>query len=795
MARSVKAGGSKAGAAVAGSVASPPPARASLRGGSRARSRGATPAAGRGDDALHRRLHFAELLLDISRRVAGIGALDEVLAALVEVTTRELDAERGTLFLSDPATGELYSRVAQGSHQREILLLSTSGIAGHVFTTGEAQIVHDAYADPRFNPTNDEQTGFKTRNLMCVPVATGRGEIIGVSQVLNKRRGRFTKADLDLLQEMTGHSAMALQSVQMVERMQRLRAQELEFLDVVGQVTSEIDIRVMLRKVMAEATRMLNAERSTLFLHDARKAELWSEVGQGLQSMQIRLPDSAGIAGAAFTSGRTINIPHAYADLRFNPSFDRKTGFFTRSILCVPVVNPAGRVIGVTQVLNKRGGPFTAEDESRLKAFTAQIAISLENAKLFTDVQSMKNYNESMLQSMSSGVLTLDAERLIVTCNQAGARILQRREADVLGRSVAQVFEGSNAWIAERIDRVDASGQADILVDAELAVEGQTVAVNLTVLPLLDGEGKRLGSMLMFEDISGEKRLKSTMARYMDPSIADQLLSKGAELLGGRSVEATLLFSDIRGFTTLTEELGAQATVSLLNEYFEIMVDCIQVEGGMLDKFIGDAIMAAFGIQVAHEDDEDRAVRTAVAMIRRLQAWNAVRAEHGRRPVHIGIGINTDTVVSGNIGSNKRMDFTVIGDGVNLAARLESACKHYSAQILVSEFTVRRLRGTYRLREIDRVVVKGKTHPVAVYEVLDHHDESTFPHLMDVVNQFNDGMAKYRAGRFDAAREAFALALQRNPGDRLSQMYVERCEHLIAQPPAAWDGVWVMDEK
>jgi adenylate cyclase len=281
----------------------------------------------------------------------------------------------------------------------------------------------------------------------------------------------------------------------------------------------------------------------------------------------------------------------------------------------------------------------------------------------------------------------------------------------------------------------------------------------------------------------------------MDPSIADQVLAAGADIMGGRSVPATVLFSDIRGFTTLTEELGPQGTVTLLNEYFEIMVDCIQREGGMLDKFIGDAIMAAFGIPMAHDDDEDRAVRASVAMIRRLREWNAQRALQGKRNVEMGIGLNTDVVVSGNIGSAKRMDFTIIGDGVNLAARLESACKQYAARILVSEFTVRRLRGTYRMREVDRVIVKGKTQPVGVYEVLDYHDESTFPNLMDVVNQFNDGMAKYRAGRWTAARAAFGQALQHHPGDRLSQIYIQRCDHLEAHPPADWDGVWVMEEK
>jgi adenylate cyclase len=397
---------------------------------------------------------------------------------------------------------------------------------------------------------------------------------------------------------------------------------------------------------------------------------------------------------------------------------------------------------------------------------------------------------------MSSGVLTLDTDRRVVTCNAAGLRILQVPPPQVLGQTAADLFGSSNAWLLEKLDRVDQTRQTEMALDVELRLRADVRSVNLTVTPLVSSEGKGLGSMLMLEDISSEKRMKSTMSRYMDPSIADQVLASGAELLGGRSVTATVLFSDIRGFTTLTEELGPQATVSLLNEYFEIMVDCIQREGGMLDKFIGDAIMAAFGIPVAHDDDEDRAVRTAVAMISRLREWNQVRAGQGKRAVDIGIGLNTDVVVSGNIGSNKRMDFTVIGDGVNLAARLESACKSYAARILISEFTRKRLRGTYRMREVDRVIVKGKTQPVAVYEVLDYHDDTTFPHLMDVVNQFSDGIGKYRAGRWDEAATAFKEALRLHPDDQLSQIYVQRCLSLKARPPAgSWDGVWVMDEK
>jgi len=305
--------------------------------------------------------------------------------------------------------------------------------------------------------------------------------------------------------------------------------------------------------------------------------------------------------------------------------------------------------------------------------------------------------------------------------------------------------------------------------------------------------------MIMIEDISSEKRMKSTMSRYIDPSIADQLLANKSDIFEGQNIHATVLFSDIRGFTTLTEQLGPQGTVHLLNEYFEIMVDCISQEGGILDKFIGDAIMAGFGIPQSLGDNEDRGLRAALAMIQSLESWNTSRESEGKLPVHIGIGLNSDNIVSGNIGSKKRMDFTMIGDGVNLAARLESACKQYSAKILISEFTKARLKGTYRMREIDLVVVKGKTVPIAVYEVLDYHTQDSFPHLMEVLSLFKDGLSKYREMNWDGAQAQFEKCLELNPKDAASKMYLERCELLRQSPPplvdGKWDGVWIMDEK
>ncbi|KEO89235.1 guanylate cyclase [Erythrobacter longus] len=739
-----------------------------------------------------------QMILDVSRQVASMDTLDGVLDTLMSVAVKAVGADRGSLFLHDPATSELYSRIAQGMKRREIRIMDDIGIAGAAFHSGEGMIIHDAYADPRFNSDVDTETGFKTQSILACPVRNARGQIIGVAQALNKVDGEFTAQDLTVLGGITTQCAITLQSMQLVEQMEASRKREVEFLNIVSEMTSELELTTLLRRVMAEATAMLDAERSTLFINDEKTGELFSHVGEGLDSMEIRLPNTAGIAGSVFTNGEAINIPHAYTDLRFNPAFDKQSGFFTRSILCVPVINKAGETIGVTQVLNKRGGPFSEEDESRLKAFTAQIAIGLENAKLFADIQSMKNYNESMLQSMSNGVITFDEKGENRTCNQAGERILRALAGDLVGQSPQDILGEANAWLAETIAAVADTNTSQSLTDVELVFGGDTVSANVTVLPMQLGEDEALGTLCMIEDISDAKRAKSTLSRYMDPGVAAQMLSGGGEdeFLGGKDTTATVLFSDIRGFTTITENLGAQGTVALLNDYFELMVGCITDQGGMLDKFIGDAIMAAFGIPVGHEDDEDRGLRAGINMIASLREWNKTREAQGQMPVDMGLGLNTDRIVAGNIGSRKRMDYTMIGDGVNLAARLESACKQYSARILLSEYTVARLKGVYRLREIDKVVVKGKTEPVGVFECLDYHDDTTFPELQEVLGCFNEGVKLYRRQEWDRASGFFAKALAANPEDKLSQTYIDRCELMKASPPGdEWDGVWVMTSK
>lgn len=573
--------------------------------------------------------------------------------------------------------------------------------------------------------------------------------------------------------------------------------EEVQILELSHDLAGELDLDRLLARIIGATTELLDADRSSLLLFDARNGELWSRVAEGLETREIRLPSDQGIAGAVFTSGLTENITDPYADPRFNKQTDQQTGFKTRSILCMPIVNKAGEKLGVTQVLNKRGDQFRARDEQRLAAFTAQIAVALENARLFEDVLNEKNYNDSILQSTSNGVLTLDEDRKFLVANEMALSILQADRNALIGKSVEEVFGAKNRWIMTSLAKVEQTGQQDSHVDAELALpDGETASVNMSVMPLVDSAEETIGSMMMIEDITSEKRVRSTMSRYMSAEVVEELLSSGEAQLGGQNQHVSILFSDLRGFTTVSEKLGARDTVSMLNEYFEEMVEVIFDNAGVLDKFIGDAIMALYGVPFNGEQDADNAVLTANGMFTALRLLNERREGRGMEAVDIGVGISTGDVVVGNIGSTRRMEYTVIGDSVNLAARLESATKYYGAHVLLSEFTAADLKQDHRLREIDLMRVKGKNKPVTIFETMAHHTDVSFPGLDAALAAYDSGFAAVKQRDWKNALAGFESVLAINPNDQPSVLHRDRILHYKDNPPPDdWDGVWIMESK
>ncbi len=285
------------------------------------------------------------------------------------------------------------------------------------------------------------------------------------------------------------------------------------------------------------------------------------------------------------------------------------------------------------------------------------------------------------------------------------------------------------------------------------------------------------------------KQLKKAFSSYVSPDLVKQIEKNPDKLvLGGEQRELSILFSDIRGFTTVSESLTPPELVTLLNEYLTPMTRIVLEEGGTLDKFIGDAVMALFNAPLDVPDHAERSCTAAVRMLGELERLNAGFAERGMHTIDIGIGINTGPAVVGNMGADIRFDYTAIGDSVNLASRLEGLNKYYGSHILVSEDTYRQVApGRFTFREVDRVRVKGKLHPVVMFELMTRNQE--------ILPRFLEALDIYRSMEFERAQVVFEL-LVAEYNDGPSRLYVGRCiEYRTDPPPAGWDGVYVAKSK
>lgn len=733
----------------------------------------------------------ASALIDIGNQVNDTLSLDVLFPRLMDVVSESLNAERSSLFLYDADTEELFSRAMQESAVGEVRFPRHLGVAGEVFAKGISEIIPDAYADARFNREIDEKTGYVTRNILCVPIRNKSGIVIGVTQALNKRDGDFDLDDQKLLEALALQVSAALTNAQLHENLERVQREEALLLTVGSAIASEIHLNPLLETIIGAAARLLDAERGSLFMYDADKRELYSRVAGGVVGGAIRFSVDQGLSGECYRRNTAIIVADAQSDNRFNPAVDQRTGFRTHNMLAVPLTTPNGNRIGVIEVLNKARGGFTPSDARRLAALGAQAAVSIENAMLFEQVSEARNTNEDILRSMSNGVLTLDTQGTILKVNDSAARILRRAEGNLLGKSLNEMLGTRNPWLWNAMQRVGAEGKTVLVTDVELHLDrGPEARINATMLPLRNARKRPTGFLLVIEDVTREKRLRSTMSRYMSNAVVEKVLQQDEEILEGVEREVSVVFSDIRGFSSMTEKLGARETVALLNEYFTCMVDVVYAHNGILDKYIGDMLMAVFGSVFPGEDDVDNAVAVGTKMVGALAELNRRRAQENRAPINIGVGIGTGRVVVGNIGSPRRLDYTVIGEKVNLAERLEAATKFYGASILICDTTASRLKRSVRLREIDIARMPGMNRPVTVYEVLDHHTEESFPRGEIVLPAFAEGIRRYRNRDWSRAITAFREALAANPLDKPSTIYLGRCERLASQAPGPdWDGV------
>jgi class 3 adenylate cyclase/CheY-like chemotaxis protein len=311
-----------------------------------------------------------------------------------------------------------------------------------------------------------------------------------------------------------------------------------------------------------------------------------------------------------------------------------------------------------------------------------------------------------------------------------------------------------------------------------------------------------------------QRKTRTAFARYVPENVMDEIIRKPSGVqLQNETRNVAVLFSDIREFTNISENSGAQQVVSFLNQYFSIMGNEIMEEGGHIDKFIGDAIMAVFGVYRPSINAPVQAIKTGIRMLKALERVDASAITLPPGGLRIGVGINCGECVVGNIGFQDKMDYTLIGNTVNLGSRLEGTCKMYRHPLMVSEFMYERARDHFIFRKADVVRVKGKDEPVgiyAVYAAFAGEETAVFrngeklalpvvPGLRisrELLNDYNKGQSLFYMREWGAAREYFSRALDIDGDDFLSALFLERCDKFIASPPPAdWDGAVRLTEK
>eukprot|EP00002_Diphylleia_rotans_P026596 TRINITY_DN530_c0_g1_i4.p1 TRINITY_DN530_c0_g1~~TRINITY_DN530_c0_g1_i4.p1 ORF type:complete len:726 (-),score=112.77 TRINITY_DN530_c0_g1_i4:198-2375(-) len=680
------------------------------------------------------------------------------------------------------------------------------GILGIAASTGRSFNIPDAYADARFDVFEDKNTGYLTKNILCTCVKDTQGHTMAVIQLKNKKASGegFTEDDERALEIFASHAASSIRFLQLQESSHKDQEKVSVLLEISRQMESSLDLNSLCQLIMVKSRDLLSADRCTLYLVDKEKNELYSKFAD--RQGGIRIPMGVGISGYVATSGQTLNIKDAYDDPRFNSAFDKKTGYRTKAILCMPIRNPSDEIIGVTQMINKLdGGCFTQEDENLLLAFSSQASVSLMNSQYFEKTKEMQHFLESILSSITNLVIVLNADGFMLKANHPTGPFLGIDEKVMMEASYVTWLGPKNEIFLNAIRDVYLQSKSGYFSDCEFYLpseadaESKTKNVNFNVVPLVASEGTRSGVVIVIEDVTPQKRLHSTLGRYMSPALADEIMKKDSKLqLGGKHMKVTTIFCDIRKFTSISEKLDAAEVVDLLNEYFSHMVNAIFAERGILDKYIGDALMAVFGVPMTEEDDSYRACRAALQMISNLSAFNQSRSKQGYDLIQVGIGINTGRVLSGNIGTERRLEYTVIGDGVNIASRIEGVTKQYGITIMISETTYEEVSHHFVTRELDLIRVVGKKQPIRVYELI---RENTTPpgsdNIDEAVKLFSQGLEFYRNREFLKASSLFESADRaRVGGDPPSRVFLERCGLLVQNSPEdGWDRVWNMDSK
>ncbi len=322
----------------------------------------------------------------------------------------------------------------------------------------------------------------------------------------------------------------------------------------------------------------------------------------------------------------------------------------------------------------------------------------------------------------------------------------------------------------------------------------------LRLIPLLLTVVLGYPTNLVYRFVLAQKEkamIRGMFAQYVPQKVTEELIANPEKArLGGELRRLSVLFTDVAGFTTVSEKLTPEQLVLLLNEYLTAMTNIILENDGIVDKYEGDLIMAEFGAPIWYEDHAAKCCRASLRMQAKLKQMRDSWREEGQIPLYSRVGVNSGDMIVGNMGSEQVFDYTVMGDAVNLSSRLEGANKGYDTTIMIGHETWKDVHEEFVTRRLDLLRVKGKTEPVKVYELIAERESDVTDDLRKTIDAYEKGLNHYRERRFEAAKEYFIRAIEITEDDGPSNTYLKRSEMYIAEPPPdGWDGVWELTEK
>jgi len=566
---------------------------------------------------------------------------------------------------------------------------------------------------------NDELTRPRTMHDQLSALAVVAGKIH------TDLRQSSSKLPKDVLEQLTHLQSTLEATGSKIASFQREHSNMLALVKTGQVINSSLELDEVLRIVMDTIVQLTKAERGFLMLRN-ENGEMTARIARNYEMESINSSEknvSSSVVQRVIDTSESVVTTNAQEDKRFLGQ-ESIVAFNLRSILCVPL-KVKNDLIGVIYADNRiRAGIFSEAEKDLLEAFANQAAVAIENARLFSslkhtleEVTALKNLMDNVFASIASGVITADVQDNITLANRAAENILGSPTNDIIGHQLNEALASVSGELGPHLLEVRSTDKpiVDLEISHNLPKRGN-VDWRLNLSPLKDASQKTQGVAIVLDDLTERKKLEAQrrlFERMVSPAVIEQLDPNGLQL-GGKRTEITVLFADIRGFTTYSEHIAPEKLVSVLNRYLAAMADAVLAQEGTVDKFMGDAIMAWYNAPIPQPDHTLRAVKTA------LTIRDAVNKLYKELPedshLAFGVGIHHGDAVLGLIGTEKRLEYTAISDTVNTAKRLqENSSKN---QIIISKETYERVNKQIEARPLENLPVKGRSKPVEVLEVI-----------------------------------------------------------------------------